>query len=400
MVQELVNEKARTIELKANSKKEFFLIHGYTGGASDFNELPRYLNKEFNANVKIIRLKGHGTKVEDLDDLEYKDFFEQSSKELEKDLAKGMKIVLGGVSFGGQLALHLASIYSVRGVFTDCVPYYLRFPFGLKFFRQAHKVKKYWKKILSPEEINRRANAFYYRYMHAKAVKVVWEANQEIKKSLGKIRCPVLTIHSRKDPLADYRCAKEIDKKLNCLHKVIIFDRRYHNTFFSAHADEIYWEIIKFLKDNKVFTEEKKRKKVLFLYENIGYGHRRGSEAIAKSLNKYNPEIDTLCTDVVGKGFPKTTMLLMNVYLWMLSYTPWLWHFIHQGKSVRGGNKFFINLAHKLSLGKLNIIIKSFSPDLIVCTHAFDLGLVSYAKRTGLEIPLIGVANDFYMHDY
>jgi len=53
----------KKINLKANSKIEFFLIHGYTGGLDDFNDFPRYLNEKYNANVKIALLKGHGTCV-------------------------------------------------------------------------------------------------------------------------------------------------------------------------------------------------------------------------------------------------------------------------------------------------------------------------------------------------
>ncbi len=61
----------KTIELKANNKKLFILIHGYTGSVTDFNELPNYLHKKFNANVKVVCLKGHGTKIEDLEMLRY-----------------------------------------------------------------------------------------------------------------------------------------------------------------------------------------------------------------------------------------------------------------------------------------------------------------------------------------
>ena len=59
------------IDLKADSELLFFLIHGYTGSPDDFNELPEYLHKNIKANVKVILLKGHGTRIEDLDNLEY-----------------------------------------------------------------------------------------------------------------------------------------------------------------------------------------------------------------------------------------------------------------------------------------------------------------------------------------
>lgn len=63
MVGSKINKKAETINIKADSKKEFFLLHGYTGSPTDFNNLGLYLNKRFNANVRIIRLKGHGKEL-------------------------------------------------------------------------------------------------------------------------------------------------------------------------------------------------------------------------------------------------------------------------------------------------------------------------------------------------
>jgi len=59
----MVEEKAKTIDIKANSDKEFFLIHGYSGSPEYFNYLPEYLNKKFNANVKVICLKGMEPKL-------------------------------------------------------------------------------------------------------------------------------------------------------------------------------------------------------------------------------------------------------------------------------------------------------------------------------------------------
>ena len=90
----MIEKKVKTIELRANSKKEFFLIHGYTGSPTDFNGLANYLNKRFNANVKIITLRGHGTKIDDLDDLKLEHFLEQIDTEFRKDLAKGREIVV------------------------------------------------------------------------------------------------------------------------------------------------------------------------------------------------------------------------------------------------------------------------------------------------------------------
>jgi esterase/lipase len=131
----------KAINLKSNSKTLFLLIHGYTGSPTDFNGLPKYLNRTLGTNVKVILLKGHGTKVQDLDNIKLKDFINQIETELKNDLKKYDKIILGGVSFGAQMALHFASKFPVDGVFNVCLPYKLKFPFnipGLSIKRQIN----------------------------------------------------------------------------------------------------------------------------------------------------------------------------------------------------------------------------------------------------------------------
>lgn len=166
----MVVEKAKEINLKSNSNKEFLLIHGYTGSPTDFNNLASYLHKKFDANVRIPLLKGHGTKIEDLDNLGYEDFLEQVEEELKKDLAKGRKIVLGGYSFGGMLALYLASKYPVEGVVDIVTPYSLKWYFNIPLIFLLIKMKKYWKKHITEKERTLRKNAFRYEQMHSNGI--------------------------------------------------------------------------------------------------------------------------------------------------------------------------------------------------------------------------------------
>src|SRR3989344_743010 len=110
-----IHSLAKPITLTANSDREFILIHGYTGSPSTFRNLALHLHKRFNATVKVPLLKGHGTKIEDLENLHYEDFYKQIEEIVKADLKKGKKIVIGGLSFGAQLALHLSSNYPVNG---------------------------------------------------------------------------------------------------------------------------------------------------------------------------------------------------------------------------------------------------------------------------------------------
>lgn len=258
----MVAEKAKEIDLKSSSNREFFLIHGYTGSPTDFNDLGGYLNKKFNANVRIIRLKGHGTKIEDLDKISLSDFLKQTEEELKKDFAKGRKIVLGGYSFGGMLALYLASKYPVEGVFNIVTPYRLKWYFNNPFIFFLAKVKKYWKKHIPEEEKILRKNSFRYEQMHSNGIIIAKEMIHLLKKPLGKMICPCLTIHSDNDTFSSPKTGEKINKDVKSkIKKLVVFDTNGHTLFYSKFKDKLYNEIFEFFSKNKLF-EDKKIKKI------------------------------------------------------------------------------------------------------------------------------------------
>jgi len=250
---------ARTINLKSKSKKEFFLIHGYTGCPADFNKLPKKLNKEFGANVKIPCLKGHGTKIEDLDNISYLDFLKQIEKEIEKDIKKGMKIILGGYSFGGQLALHLASKFKLNGVFYISPPIKFRFPLNIPFLEKFIFWKKYFKKSINPVEEELLKENFYYDQMHRNGLIICKEANKNLTKELPKVSLPCLGIHSTKDLCSKHKCVDFVNKNIGSkIKEKIIFEYKGHNLFFTK-GEKVYEAIKNFVEENNLFEEKKKK---------------------------------------------------------------------------------------------------------------------------------------------
>lgn len=258
----MADNKIIPIELKANSNREFFLIHGYTGSVDDFQELPYLLNKRFNANVRVISLPGHGTKVEDLDNVTYDDFVNYLANELEKDLKKGREIVLGGVSLGGLLALLLASRYSVGAVFNVSSPYVLKFPFNSTLLKMVAIFIKYWKKSYTSEKEERvRKNSSSYTHMHRNGLKIVEQLNTDLKSNLIKVTSPILTINSIADHLSHRRATNAIHSSVGSkVRKKRIFTMRQHNVFLSYENNEVNGEIINFIEKNNIFPGLQKQK--------------------------------------------------------------------------------------------------------------------------------------------
>ncbi len=269
-----VHPNAKTINIKSNSKREFFLIHGYTGCPSDLNDLGKFLHKKFNANIKIIRLKGHGTKVQDLDNLDYHDFVEQIEKELKKDISKGMKIVLGGYSFGGQLALYLASKYKIKGVFHVSSPIKLRFPLNIPFIERIIFFKNYYKKVINPQERKLLKETFFYEYMHRKGLVVCKKANKELIKNIYKISVPYFGIHSKKDFVSKFKGLNIIEKKIGSKIKYrTIIEYKGHNLFFTK-KDQVFNELNQFIKVNNLFGDKKEIESVSAIVPAYNEGDR------------------------------------------------------------------------------------------------------------------------------
>ncbi|MBI2629092.1 alpha/beta fold hydrolase [Candidatus Pacearchaeota archaeon] len=252
----LVDPRAETIELNADSDREFFLVHGYTGSPTDFNGLGKYLHERFNANVKIIRLLGHGENINSLNNLGYEDFLKQVEEEFLKDLEKGRQIVVGGYSFGSYPTLYLASKYPVSGVFNVMIPYELKFPFNLRVANLAWVFGSHWSKRykikLSPKD-----PYFYYDELHVNAMKILRKAKRHIDSLLHKINSPILMVHTKGDIFAKHDSIKLIAEKVNSdIKKLIIFNVNKHDILFHKVKDKLFSEIGNFFEKNTIFGSD------------------------------------------------------------------------------------------------------------------------------------------------
>ena len=252
--------KIHSVNLQADSKILYFLIHGYTGSPTDFDGLPEYLQKTQKANVKIMLLPGHGTRIEDLDSLELNDFLIPIENELKKNLDLYDKIIIGGVSFGAQVALYLATKYPVQGVFDVSAPYKFRFLFNIPGIALLGRIKKYWSKSISGKELELREHAVYYKAMHSNGLKLAKQLSQILSKEIFKIKCPILSIHSKHDTLGNYKGLKLLDRKIKVLHKIVLFNDKKHNLFFTKRRFDIQKIVQKFFEPILTETENKKNK--------------------------------------------------------------------------------------------------------------------------------------------
>src|SRR3989338_4268300 len=93
-----VNHNARDYTLEAPGDRALLFVHGFTGSPHFFREYAEFVNKE-GVYVRVMRLPGHGTHVEDLAESSYLDWREAVHNELKALAAIGKKVYLLGYSF-------------------------------------------------------------------------------------------------------------------------------------------------------------------------------------------------------------------------------------------------------------------------------------------------------------
>jgi esterase/lipase len=243
----------KRIYLKSNSDRAFFMIHGYSGSPMDFSKLPQYLQKEFGASVYIPVLKGHGTKVEDLDDINYGDFISQIEEEFLKVKKTGKKIVIVGISFGAQLVLYLAAKYKIEGVVSISPPYKMKFPFNLPGMEVLGFFKKYWKKPVKVNEREKRiaAGDTNYSHMHSNGLKLTKKSSEDLSGRLINIKSPCLVVTSKGDRLGNYKSGKIIIDKIGSKKKkALLLNTEVHNLFYSPVEKSVEDEIGEFISEN------------------------------------------------------------------------------------------------------------------------------------------------------
>lgn len=252
MAQKNIHPYAESIRLKGSRPEAVLLIHGYTGSPTDFNGLPSFVHEKFDLSVVVPRLPGHGSEVEDLRGLTKDHFIETAESELKSLLKANKSVIVGGHSFGGQVALHLASRYDVAGVFITDTPYKLSFPLslpGLYTLWRIFSTRESFRKKLSEEQRIARKHSFSYMRMPAYGLKLLNDMNKDLRKGIHKIKSPILAVYSTGDPIAHHNSATHIESLVNSKSKKsIVFDSASHGIFYTNNAPEVYRQFVEFFK--------------------------------------------------------------------------------------------------------------------------------------------------------
>jgi carboxylesterase len=231
------------------------LIHGFTGSPAEMRPIGRYLN-ERGLTVLAPLLPGHGTQVEDLNQVQWTDWTAAAEEALAELQQSCQQTFVAGLSMGGLLTLYLASRHpELPGIVTyaaalDITDWRRHFaPIVKRLFKTVSKPEEHW---ADPEA---EQLLWSYDVYPVGGATQVFALRDEVKASLAQITCPALITYSTSDPTVTVEAAQTIlasiaseDKDalnlVECGHVMTLdagwqtlADRTYH--FITARAPEL-----------------------------------------------------------------------------------------------------------------------------------------------------------------
>jgi len=148
-----------------------------------------------------VRLSGHGTKISDMRRSHWQDWSASVLDGWHLINSVAENIFLIGLSMGGALALYHSSFLPVSGVVSLSTPYRVEPDMRLKFLTVLKGIIPYASKRKSDwQNPNAVEDHFSYDMYPTNGVLELTKLQEEMRKSLPKIKIPALLMHSKLDP--------------------------------------------------------------------------------------------------------------------------------------------------------------------------------------------------------
>jgi carboxylesterase len=191
--------KNEEIYLEGHKKVLIILIPGWSAVTRQVLPLAKRLN-EAGYTVKGLKLSGHGTRPEDLEGVRQEDWVVDMVREIRvcKKSGKFDKIIIGGVSMGGNVCLLASLQEKIDGIILIGTPVHLKGQLLIKIYSKIMPLFKMYTKKAFPRNIfiNERDS---YQYFPIQNMKEVLAMIEESVRFLKKVVAPILILQTKND---------------------------------------------------------------------------------------------------------------------------------------------------------------------------------------------------------
>jgi processive 1,2-diacylglycerol beta-glucosyltransferase len=144
--------------------------------------------------------------------------------------------------------------------------------------------------------------------------------------------------------------------------------------------------------------------RVLILHASVGTGHRRAAEALADALQRRQPG-EVRVEDVLDHTSRLFRIAYARSYLELTDHAPLVWGYFYTQSNADPNLAEITNNIRKLveSIGTsgLKEVLRSFAPEVIICTHFLPMELLVRFKRSAmLPQPVYCVITDYAAHTF
>ncbi|WP_374019401.1 glycosyltransferase [Paenibacillus thiaminolyticus] len=147
------------------------------------------------------------------------------------------------------------------------------------------------------------------------------------------------------------------------------------------------------------FTHDNEgKKRILVLSERFGAGHTQAAHALAVSLRKLSPHVQTRVIELGSFLNPRTAPLIIEAYRKTVTVQPRLVGFMYRTQYNKSLNRLTTMALHRVFYTQAMTVMRQLRPDMIVCTHPIPNAVISRLRRLGLNVPLCTVITDYDAH--
>jgi carboxylesterase len=230
-------------------------FHGFGGTAA---ELRPVLETVASAGYAVDAglLKGHGTRVEDLQEATFDGWVAAARERVAAETARHGRVVLLGFSLGSLIAMQIASERpdGLAGLVTMAnaltVKPHTRWPLALWEMSRRPMIDVYMLKPQAGDLVDQALMETLVTYDRhpLRSAREVWLAGPRVRAGVGRIGCPTLVLHGRRDRVCSWRNASWLVEHVGTRDvSVRIFERSAHVLCCDGERHEVAREVVGWL---------------------------------------------------------------------------------------------------------------------------------------------------------
>jgi carboxylesterase len=230
-------------------------LHGFGGTVAELRPLLDAVARAGYA-VDAALLAGHGSRVEELQELGFDAWVDGARARMRAALEKHGRVVLLGFSLGSLVAMQLASEQPeglaglvVLGNALTLHPI-MRVPLALWHRTGRPLPDVYLLKPLAGDLVDPTAMGSLVTYDRhpVRAALEVYLAGERVRERVGRIECPTLVLHGRRDRVCPWKNAVWLARHVGARDvSVRLFEKSAHVLAWDGERDEVAGEVVRFL---------------------------------------------------------------------------------------------------------------------------------------------------------